>query len=110
MLACVCCDARIVVIGLGLWDRTGRIDLPGQRRAQVGILGEQVVEDRGAGAGLADDDDRRSDWLPRDLGMLLAPIDYTEPVLQGAHDVQVSDLHTDRRKPRFVDQPVGEAL
>src|SRR6516165_4332650 len=107
-LACVCAIRGSVwyVSGCG----TGRIDLPRQRGAQVGILGEQVVEDRGPAARLADDDDRRRDRLCSDLGMLFAPGDYTKPVLQGAHDVEVSDLHTDGRQPCLVDQPIGEAL
>ena len=96
------------MIGLGLRDGTGRVDLPGQRRAQLGILGEQVVEDRGPGAGLADDEDRRGDRLGGDVGMLFAPGDHLEPVLQGADDVEVGDLHPDRRQPRLVDQPVGD--
>src|ERR1700733_11357188 len=64
-------DARIVVVRLGLRDRAGRIDLPRQRCAQIRILGEQVVKDRGSAAGLADDEDRLTDWLAGDLGILL---------------------------------------
>src|SRR6185437_9151563 len=88
-------DARIVVVRLGLRDRTGLVDLPGERGAQLRILGEQVVEDRGPGPRLTDDEDRRRDRLVGNLGILLAPSDYAEPVLQGAHDVEVGDLDAD---------------
>ena len=51
------------------------VDLPRERHAVRGILREQVVQDRGAGARLADDHDRRHDVDVGDLGMLLAPLD-----------------------------------
>ena len=66
-------DARVGVIGLGLRDRAGCVDLPRQRRPQVRILGQQVVKDRRAGAGLTDDEDRGADWLGGDFGVLFAP-------------------------------------
>ena len=67
-------DAWIGVVGSRLWNRGGVIDLPGQRRTQFGILSQQVVEDGGAGAGLADDDDGPFDALAGDLGVVLAPV------------------------------------
>ena len=36
-------DAGVGVVGLGPGGRTGIVDLPGQRRAIPGILGEQAV-------------------------------------------------------------------
>src|SRR5271170_4571626 len=71
-------DARIVVVGLRLGHWAWLVDLPRQRRAQFRILGEQVVEDRGAGPRLTDDNDGPGDLLGRDIGILFPPNDYTE--------------------------------
>src|ERR1035441_10009184 len=91
-------DARVVVVGLGPRHRTGLVDLPGQRRAQLRVLREYVVEDRGSGTRLADDDDGTDDLLGGNLGILFTPIDYAQTIRQGANDVSIRDLDADRRK------------
>ena len=77
-------DARIGVVGRGLGRRERVVDLPRERHAVRGILREQVVQDRRAGARLADDHDRRHDVDVGDLGMLLAPLDEPEPGRRGS--------------------------
>ena len=72
----------IGVVGRGLGRRARTVDLPRERHAVRGILREEVVQDRRAGARLADDDDRRDDVDVGDLGMLLAPLDDAEAVRQ----------------------------
>src|SRR6202453_1322911 len=103
-------DARIVMVGLGLGHWARLVDLPRQRRAQLRILGEQVVEDRGAGPRLTDDDDGTGDLLGRDIGILFPPIDYTEAVRQRANQVGMRDFNPDHRKPRLVHQAVDKHL
>ena len=58
-------DAWIGVVGGGLRRRQRSIDLPGERGPQRAIEGQQVVEDGGAGAGLAHDDDGLVGSRPR---------------------------------------------
>ena len=77
-------DARIGVVGRGLGRRQRPVDLPRERHAVRGVLREEVVQDRRAGARLADDDDRRHDVGVGDLGMLLAPLDDAEPGRRGS--------------------------
>ena len=48
--------------------------------------------------------------LVGDLGMLFAPGDHLEPVLQGADHVEVGDFHPDCRQPCLVDQLVGDEI
>ena len=59
-------DAGIGVEGRGLGRRRREHRLPRHRRAAVGVLGEDVVEDRRAGAREADDEHRPHDPLGRD--------------------------------------------
>ena len=51
-------DPRVGLVRFGLRHRERGVDLPRQRRPQRRVLGEQVEQDRGAGAGLSDDEDR----------------------------------------------------
>src|ERR1700722_7464920 len=103
-------NPRIVTVGLGLGHWAWLVDLPRQRRAQLRILGEQVVEDRGAGPRLTDDNDGAGDLLGRDIGILFAPIDYTETVRQRANEVGMRDFNPYHRKPRLVDEAVDKHL
>ena len=53
-------DPRVGEVRRGLGRRQRLVDLPRERHACVRVLREEVVEDRRAGAALADDDDRRA--------------------------------------------------
>ena len=90
-------DPRITVVGLGLRWGTRVVDLPRQRRPQVGVLGQQVVEDGGAGAGLADDDDGLCDRAVGHRGVRGAVRDDVQPVHQRPLEVAAGDLDTQRR-------------
>ena len=96
-------DARIGVVGSRLWNGEGVVDLPSQRRTQFGILSQQVVEDRGAGAGLADDDDGALDPLAGDRRIVVAPLGDLEAVAQRQDHVGGGDLHPDGGQISFCD-------
>ena len=68
------------------------------------------MEDRGAGAGLADDDDRRHDVGVGDLGVLLAPLDDPEPGREVVDDLAGGDLLAELVQPGLVAQRVDELL
>ena len=101
-------DARIGEVGVGLRHRIGVVDLPGQRCAQRGILSQQVVEDRGAGAGLADDDDGALDALTGHLGICLAPVGDLQPVAQRQDHIGGGHLHPDGGQIGLCDQIIDE--
>ena len=108
-LAWVCAMRGSVVVGLGLRWGTGVVDLPRQRRPQIGILGQQVVEDRRAGARLADDDDRAGDRRrspPR--GVRCASATICRRLVRARRMSPARDLHPQRREPGLVDQSVGQ--
>ena len=94
-------DARVGVVGRGLGRRQRAVDLPRERHAVRGILREEVVQDRRAGAGLADDHDRRHDVGVGDLGMLLAPVDECRAGSRGTRR---------SRRPRSARRARGGAL
>ena len=103
MSSCSCDvgDARVGPVGrrLGRWQRT--VDLPRERHAVGVVLCEQVVEDRGAGARLPDDEDRRHDVGVGDLGVLLAPLDETEADREVVDDLAGDDLLAQLVQRRF---------
>ena len=103
-------DAGVGEVGrrLGRGDR--KVHLPGQRRAAGQVLGEDVVEDRGAGARLADDDDGRDDITVGDLGMLLAPVDDGHPVPEQHAHVAGDDVDAQRVEARFLAQCIEQTL
>ena len=103
-------DARIGVVGRGLGRRQRAIDLPRERHAVRGILREEVVQDRGAGARLADDDDRRHDVGVGDLGVLLAPVDEPEAGREVLDDLARRDLLAELVQVGFGAQRVDVAL
>ena len=80
-------DARVGVERLGLGRRDRAVHLPGGRDAGRRIQREQIVQDRGAGPALADDDDRRDDIGRRHLGMLRAMRDDPEAIAQVRRDL-----------------------
>ena len=102
------CDAGIGLVRLGLGHRPGCVDLPRQGRAQVGILSQQVEQDGGAGARLADDEDGPLDRSRGELGVLLAPLRDTQPIVQRADDVHDGDLDAQVRQVGLVHQSIGE--
>jgi hypothetical protein len=92
-------DARIRVErgGLGRWRREHR--LPGHRRSVGRVLRENVVQDRRARAGQADDEDRLDDLLLRDLGESLAVVHVVETIDGMTEDSLLGDHPTDRVQP-----------
>ena len=62
------------------------------------------MQDRGAGARLADDHDRRHHVGVGDLGMLLAPLDDPQPRREVADDLTGNDLFAELVEPRLVIQ------
>ena len=94
-------DARVGVEGRGLGRRQRAIDLPRERHAVGGILREEVVQDRRAGARLTDDHDRRDDVGVGDLGMLLAPLDESEARREIVDDLARDDLLAELVQARF---------
>ena len=103
-------DARVGLKGRRLGRRRREHDLPGQRSPAVRILGQDVVEDRRAGARHADDDDGRDDPLLRDLGMQLAIAEVVEAVLRRVEDALAGDHAADGREVRIALEGVDEPL
>lgn len=64
---------------------------PGERRAVIRVLRQNVVKDRGAGARQADDEDRPRDLLARDLGEAFAIGDVVEAVHRVAEHALARD-------------------
>ena len=73
-------DPRVGLEGLGLRWRRREHRLPREGRPAVGILGEDVVQDRGSRAGKADDEHRRDDLLVGDRGEQFPIVDVVEAV------------------------------
>ena len=66
-------DPRIGFVGLGLRGRNRTVDLPGERGPQRRVLGQEVIEDGGAGAGLTDDDQGPVDGAGGNLRVVASP-------------------------------------
>ena len=75
-------------------ERVGRP--PRSAAPERRVLGQQVVEDRRAGAGLADDDDRAGDRGVGHLRVVAAPGGDPEPVRSGSR-AEVADRDLDDR-------------
>ena len=88
-------DAGIGEVGGGLGRRAGPVDLPGEGHAGGRVLREEVEEDRGAGAALPDDDDRRDDGRVGDLRAHPPLLDHAQPAGQVRHDLALGDHHAD---------------
>lgn len=107
-------DPGVVVVGgrLGRWHR--RVDLPGEGRAEGRVLGEEVVEDRRARAGLPDDDDRRHDLAVGHLGVGGAPRGDPGPGREVARELGRHHLHAQLVEAGLLDergdQPVEPLL
>ena len=84
-------DPRIGVEGGRFGWRRREHRLPGERRPAVGVLGEDVVQDRGTGAGEADDEHGRDDPLVGDRREPLPVVHVAESV----HGVQERALARD---------------
>ena len=107
--ACASAMRGSVVVRLGAGRRHRSLELPAERRAHRGVLGHEVVEDRGAGARLADDDDRPLDPLLGDAGVRLPPVDEAQPVGQVTDHAVAEHADADlvevgRRRDRFEQQ------
>jgi hypothetical protein len=94
-------DARVVLLVAGLGRGAGVAHLPVQRHAVRGVLGQQLVQDRGPGARQPGDEDGRRHGLARDLGPALAPVGELEPVLEPVHDVAARDQAPERVQLRL---------
>ena len=68
--------ARCVLVGDGVEQ------LPQQRRAVVGVAGQQFVQQRGARAPEAGDDDGAVHWLAQDRWFPVPQVDHAQAVLQ----------------------------
>ena len=103
-------DARIGVVRRGLrrWHR--RVDLPRERHARLGVLREQVVEDRGTGARLADDHDRWDDRDVDDLGVLGSPRDHAQAAREQGHDLVFRDGHAELVEAGFLAERVQQPI
>ena len=103
-------DARIVVIVRALrgWRRV--VDLPGLRDAIGRIEHQELVEDGGAGARLARDEDRAPDRPPPDLGVPLVPIEDLHPVGEAAHQVLSHHHAADQAEPGLALEGVDQAV
>ena len=73
-------DTRVGVEGGGLGRRRREHHLPRHRCPAARVAGEDVVQDRGARPGHADDEHRAHDLLRRDLREALAVLDIVEAV------------------------------
>ena len=69
--------------------------LEGERRAQRGILREQLVQDRRAGARQARDEDRRGDGRGLDRRLALAGVDHAQPVREPLDQIGARERATD---------------
>ena len=84
-------DPRVGVVGGGLRRGHGAVDLPGERGPVGRVLGQQVVQDGGAGPGLADDHDRARRRALGHLGMGGAPVEDLHPVAEVADHLRLDD-------------------
>ena len=70
-----CAIRRIGVLGGGLRRRRAGLRFPHPQRSELRIVGDQLAQGRGAGAGQPDDEHRTLDDLVVDLRMLLVGVD-----------------------------------
>ena len=96
----------MAVSGGGSGRSTSQVS--GARRER--IEGQQVVEDRGAGARLAHDDDGLADPDRGDLGMAATPFDDAQTVGQLVHDVAGGDLDAEIVEPCFGSEALDEEV
>jgi len=94
-------DARVVVADRRLGRGRREHQLPGERRAVRRILVQDVVQDRGARAREADDEDRFHDVDLRDLRVPLPVAHIVQPILHVQEDALFRDVATDVVEPGF---------
>ena len=85
-----------VVVGDGVQE------LPQEWRPVVGIAGQQLVQQRGAGAAEPGDDDRRLDRLAQDRRLLLPEVDHAQPVLQDQLELAAGTQPAGQVEARFA--------
>src|SRR5690606_38337085 len=76
--------------------------LPGRQPAQVGVRGEQPVQQRGASALQARDDDGRRERLVLDLWVSRVQLLHPQPTLQRRQQPAVGDQRAERCQSCFL--------
>src|SRR4051794_34467137 len=103
-------DARVGVVGRGLRGRHRHVDLPREWHAGGRVLGEEVVQDRRAGAALADDDDRGRDGARADLGGVRPPLRHLQPAGEEVEHAARSDVDAELVELPLLAQRVDETF
>lgn len=94
-------DPGVARVAGAFGRRRGRVALPGERRPAPRVLGQDVVQDRGARAGESDDDERAADLDRGDLGMPLAVGNQLEAVADDADQCLPRDRAAEEGELRF---------
>ena len=84
-------------------------ELPQQRRAIVGIAGEQFVQEGGARAAEAGDHDRRMYRFSIDRRLTLPELDQAEPVLKNLLDLAPGTQAAGKMQLRLVVERAAES-